>query len=471
MNAHGPFPPGGSSRIHHTYPPPNVNRTDNPANITHGGVFHRNPMPANPTPEGGTVTRTTLTEAATTTADRTGTMLIQLITPGVGSSGVYTPEVLEAAATARAFPAGTLMFADHPTITETADRPERSIRDVAGVLIEDARWDGSALVAEAKAYTPWKQILTEMKDDIGVSIRAAAIVNETDDDGRPIIAEIVEAISVDFVTKAGRGGAIREVYESARPAITVLTEASANQRESELRALVKAAHATGDRYYVYVIDYDETARTVLFELEQDSQPTTIWRQSYTVENDVATTLAGDPVQVRRVVTYVPISPTTATEAAPSVPTDPAGQSTATESPKGTHMATIQIDEAVHATLVEQAGRVTALEAERDQAITERDQALAQVTEANRAADEATARGIIAAAEGHTFNALETAGLMAQLPRDGRLDPEAFTTLVATEAAKLAAQDGAGKVTGIGGTKVAESWDTYDSEFITSEKGA
>lgn len=418
------------------------------------------------------MTRTTLTEAATVKAGRAGNMLVQLITPGVGSSGVYSPEVLQSAATSRAFPAGTLMFADHPTATEAHDRPERSIRDVAGVLVEDARWDGGALVAEAHAYAPWRTILTEMKDDIGVSIRAVAAVNETDDQGRPVIAEIVEAISVDFVTKAGRGGAIREVYESARPALTVLTEASNNQRSDELRDLVKKAHPSagdGGRSYVYVIDFDETARTVLYELEQANQPTTLWRQSYDVTNDVATTLTGTPVQVRRVVTYVPV--TTATEAATSVPTDPAGQSTATESPKGTHMATIQIDEADHRTLVEQAGRVTALEAERDQAIVERDTALNQVTEANRAADEATAHGIITAAEGHTFNTLETAGLMTQLPRreDGRLDAAAFTQLVATEAAKLAAESGAGKVTGVGGTKAAESWDAYDNEFIP--KGA
>ena len=416
------------------------------------------------------MTQTTLTEAATVKTGRAGNMLIQLITPGVGSSGVYTPEVLEAAATARVFPAGTPMFADHPTVTETAERPERSIRDLAGVLLEDARWDGGALVAEVRTYTPWTQVLKEMKDDIGASIRALATVNETDDQGRPVIAEIVEALSVDFVTKAGRGGAIREVYESARPAITVLTEASSTQRGQELRDLVRAAHP-GERNYTYVIDYDETSRTVLFELEQPDQPTTIWSQSYTVTNDVATELAGTPVQVRRVVTYVPITP--ATEAAPSVPTDPAGQPTATESPKGTHMATIQIDEADHRTLVEQAGRVTALEAERDQAIVERDTALNQVTEANRAADEATAHGIITAAEGHTFNTLETAGLMAQLPRreDGRLDADAFTQLVATEAAKLAAEAGAGKVTGVGSTKAAESWDDYDAEFITSTKGA
>ena len=138
------------------------------------------------------------------------------------------------------------------------------------------------------------------------------------------------------------------------------------------------------------------------------------------------------------------------------------------------MATIQIDEADHRTLVEQAGRVTALEAERDQAIMERDTALNQVTEANRAADEATAHGIITAAEGHTFNEFETAGLLASMPLvEGRLDTDAFTAQVAEAAAKLAVEAGAGKVSGVGGhANVSEaSWAAFDAEFITTQKGA
>lgn len=169
---------------------------------------------------------TTITEStATVQPTQGGRMLVQLITPGDGSSGVYTPEVLEAAAQAGVFGAGTLMFADHPSVSEDHDRPERSIRDVAGVLTENARWDGTALVAEARTYEPWSGVLAQMHDAIGVSIRASARVEESDDRGRPIIAELVEGISVDFVTYPGRGGAIREVYESRRPTVQVIETA------------------------------------------------------------------------------------------------------------------------------------------------------------------------------------------------------------------------------------------------------
>lgn len=162
----------------------------------------------------------------------TGRMLIQLITPGVGSSGTYPAETLEAAAESRAFAAGTLMFADHPGDAERYDRPERSIRDVAGVLVEDARWDGAALVAEARTYSPWTEVLTQMHDAIGVSIRATAQIDEGG-----VVERIDRGISVDFVTQAGRGGAIRQVYESARTDAALLvqeTQPTAGQDEPAL---------------------------------------------------------------------------------------------------------------------------------------------------------------------------------------------------------------------------------------------
>ena len=150
------------------------------------------------------------------TPQRGGRMTIQLITPGVGSSGVYSEEVLKTAAESKVFSAGTQMFIDHPTPSEEYDRPSRSLKELAGVLLEDAHWDGKGLTAMAKVYSPWSAVLEEMKADIGVSIRGVATVAGEDEFGRPIIGSIVEALSVDFVTAAGRGGAILEVYESAR---------------------------------------------------------------------------------------------------------------------------------------------------------------------------------------------------------------------------------------------------------------
>lgn len=160
-----------------------------------------------------------LTEAAPT-METSGRLSVQIISPGWGSSGYYSARVLEAAATNRIFAAGTHMYLDHPGLSEQHDRPVRSVRDLAAVLTEDATWDADAqaLVATAQVFGPYAEALVEMRDAIGVSIRADATVEIGEAEGRrgTIVTELVEATSVDFVTQAGRGGRILSVLESAR---------------------------------------------------------------------------------------------------------------------------------------------------------------------------------------------------------------------------------------------------------------
>src|SRR5205823_731299 len=138
-----------------------------------------------------------------------------------GSSGYYSAQVLEAAGANRVFAAGTHMYLDHPGMAEQHDRPVRSVRDLAAVLTEDATWDATnqRLVANARVFGPFTEALVEMRDAIGVSIRADATVEIGEAEGRrgTIVTELVEATSVDFVTHAGRGGRILSVLESARP--------------------------------------------------------------------------------------------------------------------------------------------------------------------------------------------------------------------------------------------------------------
>jgi hypothetical protein len=368
-----------------------------------------------------------------------GNMLIQLITPGVGSSGVYTPQVLQAAAESKVFPAGTLMFSDHPGETENYDRPERSIRDVAGVLTEDARWDGTALVAEAKTYSPWTQVLTEMHDAIGVSIRAQATLGEADESGRRVVESLDQGISVDFVTQAGRGGRVREVYESARRTSPLIvretqpvTEATADQRREELADLLKARYGAGNNLFVYVVDHDDT--TVWFEIDTGPDQGT-WQQAYATTGENATSLTGTPTQVRRVTTFVPVTP--------------AGQPHTTESEEDTMP---QIEESRLAQLEEADRRVPVLETERDTLITERDTARQSVSEAHQEADRAHAARIIAES-GHQFTALERRGLLVDPPtgESGRLDQEAFAAAVAEAAAEAQEARGAGAPRGLGDT--------------------
>src|SRR5699024_8365187 len=95
-----------------------------------------------------------------------------------------------------------------------------------------------------------------------------------------------------------------------------------------------------------------------------------------------------------------------------------------------------------------AGRVTTLEAERDQANTARKEA-----EANAAAATVRAAAIEAIADsGHQFTALERRGLLADLPvtENGELDTEAFTTALTEAAAEARHTTGTGDIRGFGG---------------------
>lgn len=243
-----------------------------------------------------------LTEAGTVTlteAEGAGTALVTLITPGVGSSGEYSAEVLESAATEGVFAAGTHMYLDHPA---EGERPERSLRNLAGVLTEAATWDGSALIAPAKIYPRFRSMLADVQDAIGVSIRAGGVVESG------VVKSIGPVASVDFVTKAGRGGSF-QLVESA-----VLVEGHGMTANDLSQALSDAVRDTygADQVYTWVRDY--TDEWAVFSVESpDSME--LWQQTYSVANGEVT-LTGEKVEVREVTTFVPAAAETSTGTAP-----------------------------------------------------------------------------------------------------------------------------------------------------------
>lgn len=382
-----------------------------------------------------TATVTVTEAAASVAAPKGGRMLVRLIDAGQGSSGFYPPETLAAAAETGVFGKGLHLYADHPSETERLDRPERSIRDIAGVLTEDARFDAdtNSLVAEAKVFTPWAPILAEMSESIGLSIRAAAEVSEGERDGTPtiVVDRIVEAQSVDFVTHAGRGGRVLSLLESTR-----VTEALASDVE---RALSDALRTKLGDESGYVIDHDADQRTVIYS---GNGPST-WRAPYTVDNGVYQ--IGDATEVRRVITYQPTQ---------NVPA-PAGQPTTTQESREDTMP--QIEETRLRQLEEDAGRVQQLTETVTTLTRERDEARTLLEATATAVTTAQAQAVIAEA-GHAFTTLERRGLLADLPVDehGVLDHAALQTRIAEAAAeveertKAAAGRGFGSVSNVEG---------------------
>lgn len=136
-----------------------------------------------------------------------------------GSSGYYPAEVLVRDG-AKAFPAGTHIYYDHPSETEGLDRPERSVRDIAGYLLDDAKFeeteDGRGLFSRIQFTERARLLAKELFPVIGLSIRAAGQIEETAS-GQRIVRSIDHGLSVDVVTRAGAGGRLVAMTESATP--------------------------------------------------------------------------------------------------------------------------------------------------------------------------------------------------------------------------------------------------------------
>lgn len=177
---------------------------------------------------GDTPTRVEVREATTggATPTPTGRLLIRLIRAGWSANGnLYTAEVLRRAAAERMYPAGTLCYADHATDEEDATRPSGSIKNLAGVLETDARWDEGeqSLFAEARLFTPWRDPILDMAESIGMSIRAWVVGGHGERDGRSgfVVEQIVGGRSVDFVTVPAAGGGIVTVLEAVGNTVPV----------------------------------------------------------------------------------------------------------------------------------------------------------------------------------------------------------------------------------------------------------
>lgn len=149
-----------------------------------------------------------------------GSIPVLIITPGWGSSGYYSPEVLERAAPRYA--AGTQMFWDHPTRSDEQERPERSLRDLAATLSEAGHWEangprGPGIYSRMKVFPQFAEAVKALAPNIGLSHYAWGPSKEGEAEGRrgPIIEDITGVRSVDFVTLPGRGGAILEAFREA----------------------------------------------------------------------------------------------------------------------------------------------------------------------------------------------------------------------------------------------------------------
>lgn len=152
-----------------------------------------------------------------------------LITPGKGSSGIYTESMLKEHGPI-AFPKGTHSYIDHPV----KEGEVRSPKNLMGVLAEDAHYeDGVGLVAELQVMPHWKEFVEAVAPHTGLSIYAMGDGNYNEN-GELVVESLTPHTqnSVDLVSYAGRPGSglAEKLYESA---IAAFVENGAATAETE----------------------------------------------------------------------------------------------------------------------------------------------------------------------------------------------------------------------------------------------
>lgn len=174
----------------------------------------------------------------------------------LGSSAYYPAEVLKRDG-AKIFKSGTPMYFNHQTLEEKASRPHGRVQDFAGELAGDAYYENDGLYADIEVFEHQIPIIKALKDRIGISIRASADTETQNMNGRmvPVVTELLAARSADFVVKAGAGGKIVSVLESALD--TTLEEESENMDE-----VLKAIQAMRDDLDKRLTTLEESAKAV-----------------------------------------------------------------------------------------------------------------------------------------------------------------------------------------------------------------
>jgi len=195
---------------------------------------------------------TLFTESAIAPVKVGNTWRAILITPGKGSSGIYSESMLKEHG-AKAFPKGTHSYVDHPV----SEGEIRSPKNLMGVLAEDAHYeDGVGLVANLEVMPHWKEFVEAVAPHTGLSIYAMG-EGSHNENGELIVESLIPHTqnSVDLVSYAGRPGSnlAEKLYESALAAqvsdsgIAVETVAATipnieegNSNMDEIKAMLEA---------------------------------------------------------------------------------------------------------------------------------------------------------------------------------------------------------------------------------------
>lgn len=159
-----------------------------------------------------------------------GKYLVAIATPGQGSSGHYSEDMLKEYGPT-AFPKGAKSFINHDS--------KRDMRDCIGVFQEGAYWDDSRkqVMGELTVFSHWQEFVEAVHEHSGMSIYMAG---EADEEGN--VTKLIEnrQNGADLVAYPGLSGSgFVEMLESARAGSDQPTVALAEGKNEGKDALME----------------------------------------------------------------------------------------------------------------------------------------------------------------------------------------------------------------------------------------
>lgn len=178
---------------------------------------------------------TTLIEMAPAPVKSGGRWLVTIATPGKGSTGTYTEDVLRITGP-KAFPAGTKAFFNHDS--------KRDVRDMVGTYEEGAFWNDEEGVLQAllTPFPRYKQVLEEAGKNIEASVHVAAYK----DVGTGYIRELKydRSNTVDLVAFAGlEGSGLKYQVESLFTAASAAEDEGKEEKNMDEKELTRQFEA------------------------------------------------------------------------------------------------------------------------------------------------------------------------------------------------------------------------------------
>ncbi|HEY3314477.1 MAG TPA: hypothetical protein VGL40_04255 [Bacillota bacterium] len=199
---------------------------------------------------------------------------VTLIQPGWSKNGRYYPA--EALAAAAPLYEGARAFIDHPTPTEEAGRPERSVRDLAGRYHGVHVAEDGSLRGKLQFYETARALYSLAKEDpeaIQLSHNALGRTRQGTIAGRT--GQIIEAIkavkSVDLVTDGAAGGRLDRLLASNRP------DSQKGDKTVDIKELLKQLKEA---------DLDEATKKQLLDGLRESRPEIVQAITDEVESRV-----------------------------------------------------------------------------------------------------------------------------------------------------------------------------------------